>query len=220
MCGAQDHEWIANIGESLTLFTTHPAGNGQSRYGASPGYWIGNGRLPMSVQNENVNITIYKIPDKKRLGETAVASMTHAFMPKDFYDEFELDDNMVLARKNGVFVALISNGKLEYKPFDESSAKGIHKGRKFPEEYRLKSEFDLCRFGGKYHIYITELSDADKETFEEFKARIRNNKVRFINDSKVEYTTDSASLTVSYEKEWTINGKAAKQQVLQSRKKA
>ena len=214
MCGAQDHEWIANIGESLTLFTTHPAGNGQSRYGASPGYWIGNGRLPMSVQNENVNITIYKIPDKKRLGETAVASMTHAFMPKDFYDEFELDDNMVLARKNGVLVALISNGKLEYKPFDESSAKGIHKGRKFPEEYRLKSEFDLCRFGGKYHIYITELSDADKETFEEFKARIRNNKVRFINDSKVEYTTDSASLTVSYEKEWTINGKAAKKEFL------
>jgi hypothetical protein len=108
MCGAQDHEWSASIAEELSLFTTHPAGDGNGRYGASPGYWVGNGRLPMSVQNENVNVTIYKIPKKKRLGENAVASMTHAYMPRDFYDELELDGNRVFARKNGVFVAVFS----------------------------------------------------------------------------------------------------------------
>ena len=68
MCGAQEHVWSASIAEELALFTTHPAGDGNGRYGSSPGYWVGNGRLPMSVQNKNVNVTIHKLPDKKRLG--------------------------------------------------------------------------------------------------------------------------------------------------------
>ncbi len=205
MCGAQDHEWTANIGEALTLFTTHPAENGKGRYGVSPGYWIGNGRRPMSVQNENVNITIYKLPDKLRLGETSIAKMTHAYMPKDFYDEFELDGNTVFARKNGVFVALISNGKLQYKPFDADSASGLYKGKEIPDNYRIKSEFDLCRYDGKYHIYITELSDEDKETYSDFKMRIRNNTVFFGGDGYAEYSTCSGKISVSYDGTFNVN---------------
>ncbi len=212
MCGAQDHEWSVNISETLALFTTHPAGNGNGRYGASPGYWIGNGRRPMSVQNENVNITIYKLPSKKRLGETGIADMTHAYMPKEFYDMFELDGNTVFASKNGIFVALISNGELKYKPFDADSANGVHKGKNFPDDCKLKGEFDLCRFGGDYHIYITELSDAEEETFAEFKARIRKNSVTFSNNGKVEYSTDSGMLSVSYDGEFNVNGKPAEKE--------
>ncbi len=204
MCGAQDHEWTANIGETLTLFTTHPAGNGNGRYGSSPGYWIGNGRRPMSVQHKNVNITIYKLPDKKRLGETAIADMTHAYMPKDFYDEFELLENRVFARKNGVFVSLTANGRLQYRPFDTASAKGVHKGRIFPDSCTLKSEFDLCRYGGTYHAYITELSDADSETFEQFKERICKNTVQF-NGNKVYYNTLAGKIVASYDGEYTVN---------------
>ncbi len=206
VCGAQDHVWTANIAEDLTLFTTHPAGNGNGRFGASPGYWVGNGRRPMSVQNESVNITVYKIPEKKRLGESNIASMTHAYMPKDFYDEFELCENTVFARKNGVFVALISNGKLEFKPFNQDSANGVLKGRKFPDDIKFNSEFDLCRYGDGYHIYIAELSDSDKETFDEFKTRIRNNSVKFACDGSVDYTTDSGILSVSYDGKFNING--------------
>lgn len=209
VCGAQDHVWIANIAEDLTLFTTHPAGNGNGKYGASPGYWIGNGRRPMSVQNQNVNITIYKIPEKKRLGESDIASMTHAYMPKDFYDEFEIDGNTVFAEKNNVFVALISNGELEFKPFDSGSANGILKGRKFPEGIELNGEFDLCRYGDGYHIYITELSDSEKETFADFKDRIRKNTVIFGNNGNAEYITDSGSLSVSYDGKFTVNGSPA-----------
>lgn len=213
-CGAQDHEWTANIGETLALFTTHPAGDGNGKYGASPGYWIGNGRRPMSVQNENVNITIYRIPEKKRLGESAIAAMTHAFMPRAFYDEFELTENTVFARKNGVFVALIANGELQYKSFDKNSANGVHKGRSYPDGYTLKGEFDLCRYDGRYHSYITELSSADKETFEEFRSRIKNNKIIFDENGRVEYSTDSSSMTVSYDGEWTIDGKDVQKEFL------
>ena len=212
MCGAQDHEWSANISETLTLFTTHPAGDGNGRYGASPGYWVGNGRLPMSVQNKNVNITIYKIPTKKRLGESDISSLTHAYMPKDFYDEFELCENMVFARKNGVFVAMISNGELQFKPFNQNSANGLLKNRKFPEGIQLSGEFDLCRYGGDYHVYITELSDADTETFESFKNRIRNNSVVFDSDGSVAYTTVSGSVEVSYDGKFDIDGNPAEKE--------
>ena len=206
VCGAQDHVWTANIAEDLTLFTTHPAGNGNGRYGASPGYWVGNGRRPMSIQNENVNVTIYKIPEKKCFGESDIAAMTHAYMPKDFYDKFEICGNTVFACKNGVYVALISNGKLEFRPFDRNSANGVLKGRKFPNGNELDSEFDLCRYGDGYHIYITELSDLEKETFAEFKDRIKKNTVTFGNEGNVEYVTDSGALSVSYDGEYYVNG--------------
>ena len=205
-CGAQDHEWIANIGETITLFTTHPAGNGEGKYSSSPGYWIGNGRRPVSVQNENVNITIYKLPEKKRLGETAIAGMTHAYMPREFYDEFELDGNRVFARKNGVFVAFISNGELKFKPFNPDSADGIYKGKIFPEDCKLKDEFDLCRYGGKYHMYITELSHADKETFGEFKERIGRCRVDFSDNGSAEYETYFGKIKASFDGEFTVNG--------------
>ncbi len=203
MCGAQDHEWSANIGECLALFTTHPAGSGNNRFSSSPGYWIGNGRRPMSVQHENVNVTIYKIPRKIRLAETAVSKITHAYMPAEFYDEFELDGNKVFTRKDGIFAAMISNGEMKFKPHDEESLKGLLGKQK--EGFAPKKEFDLCREGGEYHAYITELSDSDKETFEEFKARIKANRADFSGDS-VSYSTSFGEICASYSGEFKVNG--------------
>ena len=206
MCGAQDHVWTANIAEALTLFTTHPAGDGNGKYGVSPGYWVGNGRRPMSVQHENVNITVYKLPQKKRLGEGSICDLTHAFMPRDLYDEFELDGNRAFACKNGVFVALISDGKMQFRPYNPDSARGLLKGRSLPDNLRLEGGFDLCRKGGEYHCYVTELSDSDKETFEEFKDRVKHNLIVFENGC-VNYKTDRGEIFVSYEGEFTVDGK-------------
>lgn len=207
VCGAQDHVWTANISEELTLFTTHPSGNGNGKYSASPGYWVGNGRRPMSVQHENVNITIYKLPQKKRFGESAVCDLTHAYMPRDLYDETEINGNFVFARKNRVFVALISNGSFEYKPYNQDSARGLLKGRELPDTQSLENGFDLCRKGGLFHSYITELSDADTETFEQFKNRIINNGIAF-NDDSVTYKTKCGEINVSYNGIYTVNGKS------------
>ncbi len=211
LCGAQEQVWCADIGEALTVFTTHPAGNGNSGFGRSPGYWIGNGRRPLSVQNKNVNVTIYKLPKKKRLGEAAISDITHVYMPRDFYDEFELHSNIVLARKNGVFVSVRSNGELKFKEFDENSAKGLMKNKSFPREYILKSEFDLCRQGGNYHIYVTEISDADTETFSQFRERIKNNPVTF-GESSVCYSTKSGEIKACYNEDISTDGHPVKKE--------
>ncbi len=209
MCGAQDEAWTVNIAETLALFSTHPAGTGENRYGSSPGYWIGNGRRPMSVQNESVNITIYKLPKKKRLAEMGAAQMTHLYMPQDFYDEFELNGNRVFARKNGVFVSVVSDGEMKFKPYSTEAITGLNsnlKGVTLDDEYVPKKEFDLCRFGGDYHIYITEISDSDRESYEEFKERILSNKAQF-GIGKASYTTYFGEISSSYDGDFRVNGK-------------
>ncbi len=215
MCGAQGHEWTANLGENLTLFTTHPAGDGKSRFTASPGYWIGDGRRPMSVQHKSVNITVYRIPNKKRLGESSISDITHAYMPKCFYDEFIQDKDRIYARKNGIFIAFISNGELFYKPHDSDSLKGIYKNKVPKEEFSVTGEFDLCRKDGKYHSYITEISDIDRESFREFIDRINSNELNFSDDGYVSYTTLSETIFCSYNGEFRINGE--KQQCVYKR---
>lgn len=207
MCGAQEHIWNANISEALSLFTTHPAGNGNGRYASSPGYWIGNGRRPQSVQHQNVNITVYKLPEKIRLGETGISDITHAYMPREFYDEFELCGNYVFARKNGVFVAMISDSPLMFREYNSESAAGLLKYRNFPEKLKPTDVFDLIRQGGKYHTYVTELSHCGNETFDGFRERIKNNKVSFSSNGRTEYTTLSGKITVSYAGEFTVNGR-------------
>lgn len=206
MCGAQDHEFSCNIGEGLSFFLTHPAGNGNSRFTSSPGYWIGNGRRPMSLQYEKVNITIYKMPKKRRFGELDISDISHAYMPLDYYDETEQKGNIVFARKNGVFLALIANGNLCYKPFSDASLRGIYKHVQVKDEYRIKNEFDLVRKGGDYHCYITEISDIDTESYEEFKNRILKNSVSFEKNGKVVYDTYFGNFCASFDGEFSING--------------
>ncbi len=206
--GAQDHEWSANIAEHVALFSTHPAGNGHSRYGASPGYWIGNGRRPMSIQHENVNVTVYRLPEKKRPGEPAIAKMTHLYLPRDLYDEVLPEETAVFARKNGVFVAVLANGPLSYKPYDAEVLAGLFKNLKkvdLTADYVPKEEFDLCRYGGEYHAYITELSDIETEDFAAFVTRVKNNHAVFENGT-VSYETRCGEIFVSYGGNFTVNG--------------
>ena len=207
-CGAQDHEWSANIAEQVALFSTHPAGNGNDRFGVSPGYWIGNGRRPMSAQHKNVNVTVYRLPQKKRLAEPGAARLTHLYLPRELYDEVILEDRAVFARKNGVFAAVLANGPLRYKPYDKDSAAGLLRNLKTAaliEKYMPRQEFDLCREGGLYHAYITELSDADTEDFAAFIARVKQNRAQF-DCGSVLYETRCGTLEVSYEGRFTVNG--------------
>lgn len=214
MCSTQGHIWTANISETLCLFSTQPSGTGENRFGASPGYWIGNGRRPMSVQHENVNITIYRLPEKKRLGEAGIARMTHIYMPQDFYDEFELSGNMAFARKNGVFAAIVSDGEMKFKPYNKDAIAGLNrnlKGVTLDKEYIPQKEFDLCRFGGEYNIYITELSDCKRETFADFKNRIKSNPVKF-GKGTAEYSTYFGEISASYQGDFLVNGEPAQKE--------
>lgn len=209
ICGAQAHIWTANLAPDLAIYTTHPARDDDSKdkHGASPGYWVGNGRQPMSVQDRNINITIYKMPIKKRLLEFRIAQITHAYMPKERFDKLEIEGNYVFGLKGKVLIAMIANGELKYRPYDEYAAALLIQHDKQVEKIKdinLNSEFDLVREGGEYHTYITELSETDKESYEHFKTRIKSNKVESIANS-VLYSSQNNTYQVSYDKQFKIN---------------
>lgn len=208
VCGAQEQVWSANISGKLALFSTHPSGNGENRYCSSPGYWTGNGRRPMSVQYERVNITIYRLPRRKRLAETGICRITHFYMPREFYDEFELYENCVFARMGKVFICIRSNGKLGFRPYNVESLKGIIGDTNksgLSAEYIPKEEFDLCQFGGDCHAYVTELSDCSFESFTDFKERMKHNRTDFKAD-EVAYSTYFGDVSVSFGGKFIING--------------
>lgn len=210
MCGAQGHIWTANIAPDLAVYTTHPARDDDSKekHGASPGYWVGNGRQPMSVQDENINITIYKMPNKKRLLEFHISNITHAYMPKEKFDILEVEDNYVFAKRDNVLLAMITNGKPKYRQYDSYAASLLVQHDRLVEkieDLRLGEEFDLVMEGGEFHTYVTELSNAEKENYEVFKDRIRKNQIVSENGS-VRYFSSGKEFFVSYDKKFSING--------------
>lgn len=210
-CGAQGHIWTANIAPDLTLYTTQPArddGNPR-KHSASPGYWIGNGRQPMSVQDKNINITIYKLPKSKRPLEFHISDITHAYLPKERYDELEFIDNYAFGRKGKVLVAFIASGKPKYRPYDAYAASVLFaKPEGDPSAPALTKEFDYVLSGGNYHAYITELSDTDTETFHDFIRRILANKIAFKGDT-VEYHSGKRRIKAAYSGLFEINGNPA-----------
>ena len=209
-CGAQGHVWTANIAADLCLFTTQASRDDldPKKHKESPGYWVGNGRQPMSVQEENINISIYKIPKKKRLLEFFISDISHAYMPMNKYDELELYENKAFARCGKVFVALIASKNFSYRPYDPDAALALmpcEPVAQTPEE-KERSKFDLVMQGGEYHAYVTELSDSDLESFEDFKKRIIENPLHF-KGSKVSYLSQGKQLEVAYDGLFTVNGK-------------
>ncbi|NQT58856.1 MAG: hypothetical protein HQ557_07740 [Bacteroidetes bacterium] len=184
--------WQAYLGDGdgdTRIFTTHPAvtTEGTPPHGSSPGYWTGSGRLPHSVQERNINMTLYLLPKKKGLMEQELLHTTHAFIPENKFDEFILDENTLFARKGSVYLAVIGNNSLTYSS----------------EE--VGSRYDLIQTGQTTY-WITELSSADQDhSFPEFIKRLQTNSIS-LKDDTLSYSSDGNIFELTYGKEFKLNG--------------
>ena len=213
-CGTQEHIWQANIANNINVFTQQPAA--LLNYSASPGYWGGNGRIPMSVQDEGVNLTIYKVPTKKRVGEFKIAPMTHLYFPFENFDETVVEEKVVFGRYKDIFIAVISNQELKLQDYNLESAKALvqHVSTLFDgdslnkeaDNYLLKQPFQLSPYGEGYHRYVSEMSDATQENFAEFIQRIKNNTIVWGNDT-IEYQSKAKTIKSSYDGMFEVCGK-------------
>ena len=102
--GAQQHVWQATLGLDAACFTTHPA---KSR-DASPGYWVGSGTLPRVGQVKNVVLALYDVSVRPGLLGIDTLPLTHAWLPKDRFDEVLERDGWVFARRDDGYLALWS----------------------------------------------------------------------------------------------------------------
>jgi hypothetical protein len=201
--GATQMLSIANFTEKAVVFTTHPARFASEKNAAAfPGYWAGYGRAPHSVQHENMQMSIYKLPKKSGFLELYdVPQFTHTYLPEAFFDEVSVQGRYAFARVGGAYLALIGGSDLEYLAHDNATAKALKCGL---EDYPDK-KFDLVQRGLK-QFWIYELSDASKESFADFQQRIKSNTVRFDGENNLTYASGAKNFALQYGGVFSVNG--------------
>ena len=207
---------VSTLGSDLSVYTAQPKRN--STRGQ---YWEGYGRLPYSVQDENVNVSIYTIPDKKGMLEPHIVEYTHAYFPVGLFDEVNTDylnEGYIFGCKGNAYIMLHAladgEGKLAFKNdmpgvSAEQIANDLSKIKDSVRELIEASDdqrYDLIFEGGETHAWITELgSVADNGSFESFIADMLDNEYSF-DGTTVTYTTGDKSFDVKYDEYFKLNG--------------
>jgi hypothetical protein len=167
--GDQQHIWQATLGPDAVCFTTHPA----RHKGPPPNYWTGSGSLPRVGQVKNVLIAIYHITPFPALHVPNELWFTHAWLPRDQFEEVVERDGWIFARLGEGYLALLSQ-----QPYRWHDLPGEDQGREILVE-------------GKNNIWICELGRKEVDgPFSDFIARIIEAKVLFAGSS-VSYQSPS-----------------------------
>jgi len=200
--GAQQMLHAANFGGKAVAFTVHPAKHeSESSVKGYPGYWAGYGRAPHSVQHRDVLLLLYQLPKRSGFLELyPVPQFTHTYLPEAYFDEVCLCGRYAFARAGEAYLALTGASALEYKPYSEMSAKAFKNGL----TEHPGTRFDLVQHGREQY-WVYELSDASRETFEEFVARIKSNRVRY-DGASLAYESDGVRYETEFGGEFRVDG--------------
>ena len=200
--GAQQMLNAANFGGKTVAFTTHPARHEvDNTVKAYPGYWAGYGRAPHSVQYKDVLLLLYRLPKRPGFLELyPVPQFTHTYLPQAFFDEVRLCGRFAFARAGEAYLGLIGASPLEYRPWSEISAKAFKNGLADHPDTR----FDLVQHGREQY-WIYELSDASRESFDEFITRVKSNRVCY-DGAALAYESGGVRYETEYDGELRVNG--------------
>ena len=212
----QHHINLANLASNLSIYTAQPMRN--STRGQ---YWVGYGRLPYSVQDKNVNVSIYTIPQSTGLLEPHIVKYTHAYFPVGLFDEVNLEhisEGYVFGRKGDTYIMLCAlsdgDGKLAFK----NDMAGVTEEELTNDRSKIKESvkelieasgdlrYDLIFEGGKAHAWITELGSIEENgSFSQFVSEMLGNRCEF-GDMTVTYESGDRTFDVKYDEHFKING--------------
>jgi len=182
--GDQQHIFGLNIGNHFSIFHNHPALEKGVKY-QSPNYWVGYGHFPHSVQDENVNLSIYNIPDKKAIMEMDLLDYTRAYFPFDQFDTAFIDKAYVFGKKGDAYCALMGTNDFSFR--DNAQDDIIQKGKQV--------------------YWITEAGSKTRDgDFEQFVERIQNNRVGFNKESlDLTYWSNGREYSLNFGGDFKIN---------------
>jgi hypothetical protein len=169
--GEQYHAWQATLDEHALDFTTHPKNEPQegTRWPDGDGYWTGTGSMPRSAQHGTAAIHLYapqfSSPTGPPLDAFAYLPYTHAYFPRERFDEVVSEGPWTIGRKGDGYVALWSWRPVRWRAHDPA--------RVFT--HGLTQPFDLVADGGADNVWIVEVGDASKwSSFDAFRAAVRS----------------------------------------------
>ena len=207
---------VSNLGGDLSIFTAQPMRNNTRGQ-----YWVGYGRLPYSVQDKNVNISIYTIPKSAGMLEPHVVKYTHAYFPVGLFDEVNLDhmaEGYVFGRRGDSYIMLRAmsdgSGTLAFKN-DMAGVSGediVADMSKIKDSVRELIEasgdlrYDLIFEGGTSHAWVTELGSIEESgSFDSFVSKMLANNCEY-DDMTVRYESGNRAFNVKCGVHFTING--------------
>ncbi|WP_143447817.1 hypothetical protein [Kineosporia sp. R_H_3] len=181
--GNQEAVVQLTLDRGLSLFHNHPAvrPGEPSPNGSSPGYWTGDGYLPVSCQSEGVSLSVYDLPDHSGRGRSAVLEYTHLRVPFARFDRVELAGNRLLLQRGTVLVAVTGATAL-----------------------RRTSDEEVVQ-DGRRTWWVVEASSTRAETFAAFAERVRAARVSF-DGTTLTYAAPRRTLTASTEAGCTADG--------------
>lgn len=159
--GDQAQAWQATLGPDAVCFTTHPG----DRAARSPGWWTGSATLPRVGQVANVAIVLYRLRRRPALHVPTRHFVSHAWLPRDRFDEVREQAGWVFARRGDGYLALRSRRPARW---NEDPAAGEDRGRELVA-------------AGRDHAWICELGRrADDGPFARFVERIAAAPLSFV----------------------------------------
>lgn len=156
--GDQQHIWQATLGEDAVCFTTHPA----RIEGVTPNYWAGSGLLPRAAQYKSIVVAVYNIQKIPALYVPIRHFFTHAWLPKNTFDEIAEKDGWIFARKGQGYLALRSQNQYRWATYrtENGDPKGCQDPR--PSDTEIIAE-------GAQNIWICQMGrEAEDGAFEQF----------------------------------------------------
>jgi len=168
MWTAQTHMWQATLDRDAYVFTTYPGGFGDVVVNLDfAGMWTG-GWLPRIALHENVGVILYDPGEVPMLEGLVMQEYSHAYFPRDSFDEVSEAGHWVMGRKGDAFVALYSEHETTWS--DE-----------YPYELIADS---------KDNVWIVELGSVDEHgSFDAFEDAITSSHVSV--GKKVTYESPS-----------------------------
>jgi hypothetical protein len=164
--GFQYHAWQATLDERALVFTTHPLNEPEvgTEWPDSDGYWTGTGSMPRSAQQGSAAIHLYAprfaSPGAGPLEVFSYLPYTHAYFPREHFDEVVTEGGWTFGRKGDGYVALWSWRPVRWREHDPE--------RVFT--HGMREPFDLVAEDGADNVWIVEVGDAERSgTFEDFR---------------------------------------------------
>ena len=195
--GDQHHIWQATLAPDASCFTTHPGRIGE----ASPNYWEGSGVLPRSVQIKNLNITVYNITTFFPGIYVPIKNFyTHAWVPKDQFDEVIEKNGWIFVRKGEGYLGLYSQRPYFWNK--EGLEVERHHIRKYPEDF----DREVIALG-KQNIWICQMGrEAEDGVFEQFIEAVSSAELVF-DGLQVQYHAPGIGLVYfGWDNPLTVNG--------------
>jgi hypothetical protein len=151
--GDQQHIWQATLSPEAVCFTTHPGKEDDS----SGGYWVGSGNLPRVALVKNVLVAVYRISRMPGIYLTNRLYFTHAWFPRDCFDEVVEKAGWVFGRKNDGYIALRSQNSYRWQTGGKDAGREIIAGG-------LQNIW-LCEMGrkevdGGFAAFVDKISNA------------------------------------------------------------